>query len=526
MFCPNCGSELSKEMTFCGKCGREVKIDGLNVYTTAPVDQINLSSLTGDLANCEIEILEVRAKGPDVDNRLSVNVKYKLNNDTEVDWNHLNLRIHLLNAFGQIIHQSKDEIDKKVPAGQGEEFEERFWIEPALLAGAPEIAHIVLNVFASKLTKQSLGRVTLPDAALSVVQLKPITIDDAVRVVSGSVWRGPLYGRHEYSVDALVLVQNVTKTSFSQGRLNWKISGNSGNELTEDIGELVELPPGAVATIAQGYRLVDGKKFAEASIELDLLIYIQVAAGLAQRQGVIINEEDLTGINDEGAATSEETTEEVTLSNEQGDQIGERADSQEQDESTEDIDIEQWNKDYRIGIVRPIRPIVDVRAILDIEKMNDINGLRDIALTISKYLDYVIYCYCDWKASVQWGERDRLESRDGPYSDILAKVYEWDNGEPPNEEFYDPEIGGDYGPWFDALWGYMMEVENIDDLAVFLYRYILAMRYPEIEFMEVNFEIPADFNDRKIEILTREMERTVACYIHLTYAKILKEREA
>ena len=81
--CPGCGASLAAAAKFCGECGAKINAD-----MTAE-SRINIGPLALGLPDCKVEIIEVRAEGPNDDGDYSFTIKYSVTNETDKDWGYI-----------------------------------------------------------------------------------------------------------------------------------------------------------------------------------------------------------------------------------------------------------------------------------------------------------------------------------------------------------------------------------------------------------------------------------------------------
>jgi hypothetical protein len=251
-------------------------------------------------------------------------------------------------------------------------------------------------------------------------------------------------------------------------------------------------------------------KLAGASVHLVLDILTPVASGLTQRQGILVICADST-VEDGGTRRSGDTIQNVESADEPDCTDDECADSEAQDGPIHTDTVIRWRADFYVGKVRHLKPVSDVQAIFANE------GMGEIARVVRIYLDYVACTYCEFLVDFERDQCDTLLDQDGPYSDIKVAVFEEGYGEPYSEEESPASL--------DYYWDYILDHQSEENIAVFLYRYLLSMQRPGSNEgrNEISFEVPSDFYDRKIEILKRETERTISLYILWAYERTLND---
>jgi hypothetical protein len=286
--CASCGVSLTPGAKFCPECG--AKADAAKVGaggTAAEVSSITLAPIPLDLADCPVSIKEVTAEGPNDDGELSITVKYEVTNDTDDDWEYLEVRIQLLSAAGQIVEESRDTQEQTISAGDNAELESSFWgVKAKALGNNPEKAHVVVSVIASGFGQEKLGEIAIPETPFETVALKPVKIGEALQLISGSLWKTEPDDDKECRVEIKALVQNLTDKHLPEVKIVAEVTDKTGRELT-DAGGQDEVRPGNVVII-NGSGYAKEKKFAGAKADLSLRVYWPVAAGASQRQGMAV----------------------------------------------------------------------------------------------------------------------------------------------------------------------------------------------------------------------------------------------
>jgi len=306
MFCESCGAKLKETAKFCGGCGTKVELT-----ETAPVSQVLESiplvalpeGVTG--VTVPVEILEVRAEGPDSENNLSITVKCRCSNETSDDWNLLKVRTQLLNGMGQVIDEANDTHEELISGESQYEFEPSFWgVNASLLGTEPGQAHVVVFLTASRKFSYDLGKVSIPETAFSTVNI-PAKGMDAIQMVSCSLWKGLPDDDKDSRVEVRTLLQNLTPVRLPLVKIMAVVSDKQGEELATVEGE-DELRAGELIGLNSSSFAKD-KKLKGATAALSMDMYWLIASGITQRQGmeIIANEEEESSEdNDESEDTS------------------------------------------------------------------------------------------------------------------------------------------------------------------------------------------------------------------------------
>jgi len=176
--CPQCGAAVPPEAKFCTECGSSLAGAASTAAPTPQPDElasIPLAPLALGLPECRVSINEVTAEGPDDDGDIRVEVKYEITNDTDEDWEYLDVRTQILSASGQVVEETRDQQEQTISAGDTAEFEAGFWgIQASLLGPNPDKAHVLISVTACGLSQQKLdGPSSIPAASFEPAKIKP-----------------------------------------------------------------------------------------------------------------------------------------------------------------------------------------------------------------------------------------------------------------------------------------------------------------------------------------------------------------
>jgi hypothetical protein len=252
-----------------------------------------------------VEILEVRAEGPDSENNLNITVKCKCNNDSSDDWHLLKVRTQLLNGIGEVIDEANDTYEELIVGQSQYEFEPSFWgINTSLLGTEPEQAHVVVFLTASRKFSFDLGKVSVPEVAFSTVEI-PAKGMSAMQMVSCSLWKGLPDDDKDSRIEVRSMLQNLTAERLPLVKIMAVVSDKQGEELTTVEGE-DELRAGELLVLNTSSYAKD-KKLKGATIALSMDMYWLTASGITQRQGmeIIANEvEESSEDNDESGNNS------------------------------------------------------------------------------------------------------------------------------------------------------------------------------------------------------------------------------
>ena len=305
--CPLCGAAVPPEAKFCTECGASLAGAASASEQTPKPDElasIPLAPLALGLPECKIDILEVSAEGHDDDGDIRVEVKYEITNDTDEDWEYLDVRVQLLSAAGQVVEETRDTQEQTISAGDTAEFEAGFWgVQASLLGPNLDKAHILISVTACGLRQQKLdGPSSISAASFEPAAIKPATVGDVLQVVSGSLWKTDPDDDQDCRVEVRVLVQNLTANHLPLVKLQVEITDKAGREVA-DAGGSDEVRPGSIGVLnGSGYG--KDEKLAGAKTELALLVHYPLAAGNAQAQGMELTKPEEDDYTDNGDAVA------------------------------------------------------------------------------------------------------------------------------------------------------------------------------------------------------------------------------
>ncbi|MCC7279213.1 MAG: hypothetical protein IT487_12980 [Chromatiaceae bacterium] len=229
------------------------------------------------LAALTVKILGVDPQGPDEDGDLRLTLSYAVTNTTAEDLEYLDIRTQLLTPEGLILDESQDTEQETLPAGQTGRYEVGFWLKAALFGPDLERLLAVIAVTGCDYGKQSLGRLAVPAQALTPVVLPTVTLEPALRLVSGALWRAEPDRDGDCLVEVTCLLRNLLPQYLPEVELIAPVSDKKGREVT-NAGTRVEVRPGALTTL-HGNGYAKAHQLKGATIELALSGYWPVATG-------------------------------------------------------------------------------------------------------------------------------------------------------------------------------------------------------------------------------------------------------
>jgi hypothetical protein len=234
-----------------------------------------------------VEIRDVDIQGPDEEDNLSIIIKYAVTNSTLNDWDYLEFRSQIITASGMIAEETTDTKEQIIEPGQTAEFSSGFnAIQQNLLGPVPGRSQVIVSATACRLAYQKLGVFALPDAAYDVKSIGTASVEQALELLSGSLWKDETNDGNTVSIQARAWIQNITDQYLPKVELVAAITDRLGRKLADDMSNEVRIPPGA-AVMIEGSSSGPEKQMKGAQVDLFLRVYQTVAAGFAQQMGVV-----------------------------------------------------------------------------------------------------------------------------------------------------------------------------------------------------------------------------------------------
>ena len=248
-----------------------------NQQTTDPVASLLAGQVDLGLAALTVKVLGVDPHGPDEDGDLRLILRYAVTNTTAVDLEYLDIRTQLLTPAGLILGESQDTGRVTLPPGETGRYELGFWLKAALFGPDLERLLVVIAVTGCDYGKQSLGRLAVPEQALTPVALPTLTLEPALRLVSGALWRAEPDRDGDCQVEVRCLLRNRLPQYLPEVELTAPVTDKKGREVT-DAGTRIEVRPGALTTL-QGGGYAKAHQLKGATIELAVGGFWPVAMG-------------------------------------------------------------------------------------------------------------------------------------------------------------------------------------------------------------------------------------------------------
>ena len=245
---------------------------------------MSLAPLTLALEEIPVEILKVSLEGPNDENCFVVTVCYVLENESGEDWNYVQVRAQLLNAYGQPLVEADNITEELVANGRlhGGKISFR-QVQGNLMGADPEELHVILNVLASKQSSFTFDDVDIPALPFDVARLEPTLVKPATYLVSGSLWKKASDDNEESRVEIRMLIQNISDKQIPLVKFLAHVTDKQGRELL-NIAGADELRPGQVRLVS-GDECIEIRRLIGAKTSIALHAYWPVAVGITQQQG-------------------------------------------------------------------------------------------------------------------------------------------------------------------------------------------------------------------------------------------------
>ena len=207
IFCTYCGASISATASFCGECGEKVATGIVPVYEKAySGSNIALCAYSASLLPLKVDINSVKATGPDREKEYSLCIKFQVSNNSQSTYSSIFISTQIYNSEGCIIEEGKEDFDEEIEAGDSAKFETYVnSIKAGLLGTNPDGVKVVLNAYATELEDIKLSTVQLPSSDHEVVSLAFEAESKNLELVSGSVWKAPVWEENDPSIAPAVV---------------------------------------------------------------------------------------------------------------------------------------------------------------------------------------------------------------------------------------------------------------------------------------------------------------------------------
>ena len=292
-FCTSCGASISASASFCGECGEKVtNAEIVPIHTKVDSGpNIARSEYLTSLLPLKVEIDSVMATGPDREKEYSLCIKFQVSNDSKSTLNSIFITAQIYNSEGLIIEEGKEDFDEEIETGDKAKFETYVnSIKAGLLGDNPEQLKVVLSVYAAELETIKLTTVKLPSNHHEVVSLKLEKDSKNLELVSGSIWKAPVWEESDTAVVAQVCIQNKTMSYIPKAKLTLDLL-DKGERSVNDRDSYEELVSGGFVFIDVECQ-VPNKKADGCLADITLSLFRQVAVGNNQFTNIELESSD------------------------------------------------------------------------------------------------------------------------------------------------------------------------------------------------------------------------------------------
>lgn len=245
--------------------------------TAARVVALEAGSVALGLAALEVKVRGLDTEGPDKDGDLHLTIRYAVTNPTADDVEYLVIRTQLLTAEGLILDENRGTEQETLPAGGTARLESSFWLKASLLGADTERILVAIGVTGCDYSQRTLGELAVPETPGVPVALPAVTLEPALRLVSGALWRAEPDRDGDCQVEVKGLVRNLTAQVLPEVTLSAAVTDKKGREVT-DAGTTEEVHPGALVTLS-GSGYTKAHQLKGAKVALKLSGYWPVASG-------------------------------------------------------------------------------------------------------------------------------------------------------------------------------------------------------------------------------------------------------
>ncbi len=346
--CATCGTVLAPTAKFCPECGTKVASASQTATSTTATSAPSLAPSPLGLAPCAVALKGLSAEGPDRDGDMTVTARYKVKNGTLTTWDLLAVRAHLLGSGGQVIATAEDTHEQPIDVGDDASFEANWWAERHLLGPDPGTASVVIEVLACARAEAELGSFPIPARPFAISRIQPAIVGDALRIVSGSIWKSEPDDDAECAAEVKLLVQNLTDQHLPVVHLSADIL-DSDEDQVADAGSQMDLAPSGVCLLA-GYAHAGATAFDGATVRVAVQAFKPVATGSASETRAVSIE-----IKDPGADAGNDDDEDWDAED-----IDDEEDSDSEYDGDDEEDSEEQRADAGQSASRP-DPWIDNR---------------------------------------------------------------------------------------------------------------------------------------------------------------------
>ena len=292
VFCTSCGTSISASASFCGECGEKVAVTSSPTHSDVNSDsQMALNPYPSCLSPLKVMIDSVTATGPDREKEYSLCIKFQVSNNSKSTYSSIYISTQIFNSEGFIIEEGKEDFDEEIESGDSAEFETYVnSIKAGLLGNSPEGLKVVLNAYATELDDVKLSKVQLPNIHHEIVSLALEAESSEIKLISGSVWKSPVWEEDDPSIVARVCIQNKTKSYIPKAKLTLDVL-DKGKHSLNDRDSYEELVAGGVVAIEVECE-IPNQKANGCMADIKLSLFRQIASGYTQSSDIEIEASD------------------------------------------------------------------------------------------------------------------------------------------------------------------------------------------------------------------------------------------
>ena len=228
----------------------------------------------GDLA---VTLSDMEVDGPDEDCDLRVFLTFCVTNTTASDVESLDYHVQVLTLQGLILDEYQETEQETLPAGESRRFQMNFLLDTSLFEPDTQGILVAMEVTGCDYGQHALGELAVSEVPLMPSAMPAVTIEPALRLVSGALWRGKTDEEGGFHLEIRGLVRNLTAHALPEVILSAVVTDKKGRGV-KALGPREMVYPGALLTLSDsGYitaNLLKGGK-----IVLSLHGYWPVARG-------------------------------------------------------------------------------------------------------------------------------------------------------------------------------------------------------------------------------------------------------
>ena len=262
-----------------------------------------LAPITSGLDFCDVSINQAVAKENDDD--WAVNVRYTIVNKTNKQWNYIEVRGCLISESGVIVEDTRDTHDQEIDPGGQESFELTIvGVNSKLLGEDASSSQVILQAFASTVVEKQLEDVVLGADAFDAKALAPLSVNDSVQIIGGSIWKSAPDSDQDSSLYVKLLVQNKSTLNIPKFTID-AVGYDKKNKEIVSPSRFSSLEPLSIS-------IEYASRYAKAKLMNNLRVATKIGCAEVVSVGVtsstLLTVDDTVERNDDVKASSEEST--------------------------------------------------------------------------------------------------------------------------------------------------------------------------------------------------------------------------